>query len=443
MENKIVRASSCPDLLLFTKQHLDVDKTIGAAGDGAGKVKLNANANEFVPRQYRNAEENDLKPLGKKYPNVYAQEFVPRQKKDATTQLNAGSNDDLFALEDDNEFPNMPIRVGHGSQVVLLNDKEYMIVPRVRAGKKKEKEKEKEQQRHETPLNNSGEIVSSTSLIESHPHEERLSKSERKRRAAEERRRDHDRQVALEAIMLTEQRRSRSPMIPDSNTDESTEPIIHLSHSPIRYSPKERSRVDRLRSAKRERIERVLREMSEERKQRLQKQKEMDSVSSAPTRSSSSPPELPAVQSVESPAKPEQARRYIPTAKEWDEHRRAKAQAKRESKRKARREAKREAKRNATVAQDSSMDTPSEGAMDVPLTSEEGDPPVNPPAGNHNVPSWTYQPNWPTKLPQIYRRGRRVLRYTNVELQQLKPKPQYLETICLEEKVRCLGCMYN
>lgn len=61
-------------------------------------MKLNANAHEFVPRSKN--DDDDLQAFDKLYPNVNAMEFVPRLQKEATTQVNADTDEELEAVEE-------------------------------------------------------------------------------------------------------------------------------------------------------------------------------------------------------------------------------------------------------------------------------------------------------------------------------------------------------
>lgn len=159
----------------------------------------------------------------------------------------------------------------------------------------------------------------------------------------DERRLEQERKVALEALKLVEQRRMRESL------DEKPQVIVHLTRSPVAFTPEERERVDRLRMIKREHIERVLRQMRLELK--LQQQKDeplpissryicLQSAIKPPleTFSQQAVPEAPvllpetaaaatqtqpavvAVAAADAPP-----RRYIPTVKQWDERCRAKA----------------------------------------------------------------------------------------------------------------------
>lgn len=157
---------------------------------------------------------------------------------------------------------------------------------------------------------------------------------------SDEKRLEQERKVALEALKLVEQRRVRESL------DEKPQIIVHLTRSPVDFTPEERERVDRLRLIKREHIERVLREMRHELKMKQHK------VAPAPTscryislQRAVKPATEPAQQTLTAAAAtvvaPELVgaaaggelgsaadvppRRYIPTVKQWDERCRAKA----------------------------------------------------------------------------------------------------------------------
>lgn len=154
----------------------------------------------------------------------------------------------------------------------------------------------------------------------------------------DEKRLEQERKVALEALKLVEQRRMRESF------DEKPQIIVHLTRSPVAFTPEERERVDRLRLIKREHIERVLRQMRYELK--LQQQKDdplpisnryiclQRAIKPAlETSSQQAVAEHPAIlletaavaQSTPAVAADTPPRRYIPTVKQWDERCRAKA----------------------------------------------------------------------------------------------------------------------
>ncbi|XP_030383007.1 uncharacterized protein LOC115630541 [Scaptodrosophila lebanonensis] len=195
----------------------------------------------------------------------------------------------------------------------------------------------------------------------------------KKKYEADEKKREHERKVALEALKLVEQRRMREPLVPAIRgnilpSSKLQRPVVHLTRSPVRFTPEERERVDRLRVLKRERIEFVLREMKKEREQQKSRKnppgrdrnakagekvgephprsEEVEALLPIPKRNISSKvdiPDEPKHESIVPPkryiclqrSKPEQvvvpaakpllpARRYIPTTKEWDEQCKAK-----------------------------------------------------------------------------------------------------------------------
>lgn len=157
----------------------------------------------------------------------------------------------------------------------------------------------------------------------------------------DEKRLEQERKVALEALKLVEQRRMRESL------DEKPQIIVHLTRSPVAFTPEERERVDRLRSIKREHIERVLRQMRYEIK--LQQQDDPLPISNRyiclqraikPALETSSqqalaePPAILLKTAAATQATPAVAaavaadappRRYIPTVKQWDERCRARA----------------------------------------------------------------------------------------------------------------------
>ncbi|KAM8717786.1 hypothetical protein ACLKA7_004483 [Drosophila subpalustris] len=151
-------------------------------------------------------------------------------------------------------------------------------------------------------------------------------KSSMKDSVPDEKKREQERKVALEALKLVEQRRMR-----ESVSEEKPEEIVHLTRSPVNFTAEERVRVDRLRAIKREHIERVLREMELEMKKQNTQTKQSTGRYVGLQRAVKKEPE------VESKAEPEAKtetkeqtekqppRRYIPTVKQWDERCKAKA----------------------------------------------------------------------------------------------------------------------
>ncbi|KAH8324549.1 hypothetical protein KR074_010838, partial [Drosophila pseudoananassae] len=240
--------------------------------------------------------------------NVNAQEFVPRCKVHSPPVTDEGTDADLVSSKCNEPklktkltlpwkgFPKKP-------EKVLLNDVDYMIVPRIKRVKKT-KNKTKVVSGEAKPTEEKAKLAKNDETIPSEADLQSALTAE-KRIEADEKRRQQERKVALEALKLVEQRRMRSPLVSSSESTEDSEKsklIIHLSRSPVRFSPEERNRVDRLRIAKKERIERVLREMKTE--------LEEPQVAQVPKQKKSpSPPK----------ASSRVRKRYIPTTKEWDE----------------------------------------------------------------------------------------------------------------------------
>lgn len=149
---------------------------------------------------------------------------------------------------------------------------------------------------------------------------------------SDEKRLEQERKVALEALKLVEQRRVRESL------DEKPQIIVHLTRSPVDFTPEERERVDRLRLIKREHIERVLLEMRLELKMKQHKvapaftSSRYISLQRAVKPGTETAPEAAAAAAVGAGAAAGgdadvPPRRYIPTVKEWDERCRAKAYA--------------------------------------------------------------------------------------------------------------------
>ncbi|XP_017857011.1 PREDICTED: RNA polymerase II degradation factor 1 [Drosophila arizonae] len=162
-----------------------------------------------------------------------------------------------------------------------------------------------------------------------------------KQSLSDDKRREQERKVALEALKLVEQRRMREPT-------EQPEVIVHLTRAPVEFTPEERVRVDRLRIIKREHIENVLREMRDERELKQQKAQGVPITSryiclKRSTQSNAQPEpqqpqqplqakqpqqqpqQQPQLQPQQQPQQPPLPRRYIPTVKQWDERCKAKA----------------------------------------------------------------------------------------------------------------------
>ncbi|KQS29961.1 uncharacterized protein Dere_GG26210 [Drosophila erecta] len=139
---------------------------------------------------------------------------------------------------------------------------------------------------------------------------------------AKERRLEQDRKVALEALKLAEQRRMRDPLVlssdPDKENAGKVQPVVHLSRSPIRFSLEDRIKVNRLRTAKKERIEHALLEIAKEKEvQLLQEQRKRAVNRYISTQNESE--EMGAGDPVDTVDTVTTKKRFIPTAKEWDE----------------------------------------------------------------------------------------------------------------------------
>nr|XP_017107020.2 serine/threonine-protein phosphatase 4 regulatory subunit 2 [Drosophila bipectinata] len=248
--------------------------------------------------------------------NVNAQEFIPRCKVEhSQTVTDEGIDADLVSSKCNEPklktkltlpwkgFPKKSEKASRTAQVVLLNDVDYMIVPRIKRVKKT-KDETKVVSAEAKPTEGKAKLAKNDETTPSEADLQNALVAE-KRVEADEKRRQQERKVALEALKLVEQRRLRGPLVGSGeNTEESEKAnlIIHLSRSPVQFSPEERIRVDRLRIAKKERIERVLREMKTE--------LEAPQVAQVPKQKKSpSPPKTSS----------RVRKRYIPTTKEWDE----------------------------------------------------------------------------------------------------------------------------
>ncbi|XP_016984678.1 uncharacterized protein LOC108048480 [Drosophila rhopaloa] len=291
--------------------------------DGAGNlgrqsaVKLSAEAPEFVPRFKREEstenkdEDVDLNELKKMF------EALDDEKATKPIMLKLPWKG----------FPKRSQRTSHSTQVVLLNEVDYMIVPRNKGTKKSKEENlfiNSDTTRPESKGNatqKSAVTTSSDVPLDSPPPAE-------KRLSAQERRREQERNVALEALKLAEQRR-RGHSVPSPDCDQA-HPIVHLSRSPLRFTPEERIKVDRLKAAKRERIEKALLEMANNQ----QEQQDNGSPNEERTQNHGSNRHINIRKEPQMPGEMDiaQTKRYIPTAKEWNVQRRAKHMAKMEAK---------------------------------------------------------------------------------------------------------------
>ncbi|KMY90648.1 uncharacterized protein LOC6732584 [Drosophila simulans] len=398
-----------------------------------GTVKLNANAQEFVPRFKREQPAKEDAIVG----NSNIGNTINDVQKPKTNLMLPWKG-----------FPNKPQKPSRSPQVVLLNDVDYIVVPSTKRLKK--------------PIDQL--LVENVPTAPSKVHSNDPAPAAN-RIDHEERRREHERKVAVEALKLAEQRRMRDPVIAPTEVNENSKnvrPIINISRSPIKFTPEERIKVDRLRAAKRERIERILREMTNSKQAQVKKeqlkQKKPDNATNEPNKPNE-------------PAKPNQhpektnevptvtKKRYIPTTKEWDEQCRAKHLAKMEAE-----------KKNQMGVQDAN---PSPSAvpsnpLSVVNISPSGiirlgdlrataQPRCSPPAkqldtekrrGNltHFRPlhNWTIRRNPQVPLKSLCNKdGKIVQRYSIEQLLLLEPKPEELEKPHVEKALLGLGFLYD
>ncbi|KAH8323517.1 hypothetical protein KR067_012543, partial [Drosophila pandora] len=392
--------------------------------------------------------------------NVNAQEFVPRGKREQSPKVEGTDVTADLNSKKCNEpklktkltlpwkgFPKKCEKASRSAQVVLLNDVDYMIVPRIKRVKKtkedgkvppadaKPAEAKAKSAKNEEPAPTAAALLSVLTA--------------EKRIDAEEKRREQERKVALEALKLVEQRRLRGPLISPKEASEAPEKaklIIHLSRSPVRFSPEERLRVDRLRIAKKERIERVLREMKSdlEAQQVAQVQKQKKSLT---------PPKTTSRHTAST-------KRYIPTTKEWDEQCRVKLLADIE------------AADNYNDSEDENrMPNLAHARLVQPLVSSSsynilptqvikledakaaGTPRYCPPAkilqgerrkGNlthlRPIPHWSPRPTPQGPMETLINKfGRIVKRYTIDQLLKFEPQPGQLERPDFQESATRLG----
>jgi len=269
---------------------------------------------------------------------------------------------------------------------------------------------------------------------------------------AYQRRVEQERKVALEALKLVEQRRMRDPLVPSPNqaneNSEKTQPVVHLYRSPIRFSPEERLKVDNWRIAKRDRIEKVILEMDNEKKEQQQLQLQREKRILAPNRQINvqKKPEM----EKETKEKEVATKRYIPTAKEWSELRRAKHLAKMEVD-----------KENVKPAKTKPPVTKANENNGMPLkSSKEGDPGPSPPKPLYIPPGKLLEgekrrgnrthfqlsrkfsnrrsSNGPITIV-LDLNGKIVQRYSIEELLQFEPQPEDLEKPHFDENFKRFG----
>ncbi|XP_046866951.1 uncharacterized protein LOC6641676 [Drosophila willistoni] len=246
--------------------------------------KLNAHATEFVPLSKQSEEPNNTVDLGKL--KRHFESFDEANTKAKLTLPWKG-------------FPRSQLRPDNqgtpcNPHIISMGAEEYLIV----SGTKRPK-KEKESASRDTKAE---------PKVKS-PNEKQVKELSKE---SEEKRREYERKVALEALKLVEQRRMREPLVPlkkvtsSTKTDANKPPIIHLTRSPVDFNSVERERVNRLRTAKRNRIELVLKEMHKESQKHIVPDPATSEVNetknlAAPTTTNKT------------------SKRYIPTVKEWDE----------------------------------------------------------------------------------------------------------------------------
>ncbi|XP_043644329.1 uncharacterized protein LOC122613955 [Drosophila teissieri] len=408
-----------------------------------GTVKLNANAQEFVPRFKREDSPKHDAIVG---------------NRNINNAFNEGQKIRTNLMLPWKGFPNKSEKPSRGPQVALLNDADYIGLPCTKRLKKPTEDK----------LHVENVPTTSTKVYLNTPA------PAGNRFDNEEKRREHERKVALEALKLTEQRRMRDPLVTPMEGNENSKdvrPIINLSRSPIRFTPEERIRVTRLKAAKRERIERILREMTNGKQtldkldeQELQQDKiSFDNESEEPIK-----PKEPYEPHKHSEKKDEvpvvTKKRYIPTTKEWDEQCRAKQLAKMEAQKQSPRGVQEDspAPSSEYPVGDSSKQ-PSIKANVVNITPwgviRLGDlrattqPRYCPPAelldaekrrGNlthfRPLPNWTIRrsPQVPLKI-LLNQRGKIVQRYSIDQLLVLEPQPEELEEPRVDEALLGLG----
>jgi len=265
------------------------------------------------------------------------------------------------------------------------------------------------------------------------------------------------REVALEALKLSEQRRLRGSLIAPIEENENShkaQPVIHLSRSPIRFTPEERIKVDRLRVAKRERIERILREMTNEKqeqlkKQQLQQQKKIrydDKVQKTPsTKDQESEKKIEVT--------PVTKKRYIPTTKEWDEQCRAKYMAKKDAEKQD--GSSKDGPAKPPLVNPNLVNITPSGVIRLGDLRATSSPRYCPPSElleaekrRGNLTHFRPLANWTTRRSPLIplkilvnQKGKVVERYSIEQLLDLEPQPGDLEKPSLDENVYNLGLL--
>ncbi|XP_016976074.2 uncharacterized protein LOC108042358 [Drosophila rhopaloa] len=467
--HNLIKSRALFEILKSPVQDLDFLKKSQGENEGnageqtsASTVKLNANAQEFVPRFIREESTKDEAEVGS---NEIKKTFEALDEHKTKTNL-------MLPWKG---FPKKAEKSSRSAQVVLLNDIDYMILPSIKRTKKSKDEKLiADMVQHSKP--NENLPTTSSNILPDHPTVKQMYD-------AQEKRREHERNVAVEALKLVEQRRMRAPLVSPTPANENlnnVQPVINLSRSPIKFSPEERIRVDRLRIAKRERIERVLREMTNEKQeqldqlepQQLQQQKKIryepiernrhisiqrESEKEEHKMTSYDPNNTNRYISIpKAPEKKEEValvvkKRYIPTTKEWDEQCRAKQMAKMEAE-------KQDSNPLPTSSQALSVNPnvvkiTSSGVIRLGDLRATVKPRYCPPdelletekrKGNltHFLPlaNWTSRQNPQTSLKILTnQKGEIVKRYSIEQLLEFEPQPEELENPTLDEAILRLG----
>ncbi|XP_017065128.1 uncharacterized protein LOC108103894 [Drosophila eugracilis] len=404
-----------------------------------GLVKLSASAPEFVPSLMSEelAKDEDYVGLAD-IRNIF---MVENEQKNAKPTL---------ALLPWKGFPKIFERNSRNSEVLLVDDSDYVIVPRSK-GRKISYEELKQIDTPKTPLDGMENATqdklatnASNVLPDFPPLNDRLV-------AARERRREQERKVAVEALKLAEQRRLRGPFVsipnPNNGKPEKVQPVVHLSRLPISFSKEERVVVNRMRVAKKERIEKALVEMAKEEEDQENLRlgiQERNLARGRYQRNSTNEEEVAMATTSDTVPK-----RYIPTAKQWNEIRRARHLAKIE----AEKENKKPAKNKGILTNfNENNNAPSQiirnANPDVP-TNRNWRPPTHPLVGERRngnithyreIPKWSFGKTFRTpmnmsnlKIPKV------VQRYTIEELLHFEPQPEDLEDPKIDVSLKKFG----
>ncbi|BFF95247.1 uncharacterized protein DMAD_12692 [Drosophila madeirensis] len=209
-------------------------RDVAVKSGGSGVIPLNANACVFVPRSVAVEADSDVDHEQLK------RHFESKDAKKQKTQL---------ALPWKG-FPKRTDKAGNPTLVTAKIDEDYAFEIKS-VGKRVKRENSSAE---EKPLRT--EKAATTEAVPSASEE----------LALEEKRLEHGRKVALEALKLVEQRRARGSFVDTSKEVAAGEVVRHISYSPVRFTPEEKVRVDKLRASKKERIERVLKEMAQKKK---------------------------------------------------------------------------------------------------------------------------------------------------------------------------------